>query len=208
MRLQPLCSPAGLDTPHTLIFVFSVYSGFSRIWFWFWLRRVSVAALRLLAVASRYGAQTLEPVGSVLVAHGLSCTTACGIFLDQVSNPCPLHWQVDSYPLDHQGSPILFQLLVVANNPWSELMAYSSMTPVSASTVTCLGKRRLRICAPLSSLLLRALSSGLWLTQIQDGLILTRYICRGRIFKPCAMLRFWCIRTFEDLIQTSTGCFS
>ena len=105
MRLQPLCSPAGLDAPHTLIFVFSVYSGFSRIWFWFWLRRVSVAALRLLAVASRYGAQTLEPVGSVLVAHGLSCTTACGIFLDQVSNPCPLHWQVDSYPLDHQGSP-------------------------------------------------------------------------------------------------------
>ena len=25
-----------------------------------------------------------------------SCSTACGIFLDQGSNPCPLHWQVDS----------------------------------------------------------------------------------------------------------------
>ena len=33
---------------------------------------------------------------SVVVAHGLSCSAACGIFLDQGSNPCPLHWQVDS----------------------------------------------------------------------------------------------------------------
>ena len=42
--------------------------------------------------------------GSVVVAHGLSCSKACGIFLDQGSNPCPLHWQVDSLPLRHQGS--------------------------------------------------------------------------------------------------------
>ena len=34
--------------------------------------------------------------GSVTVAHGPSCSTACGIFPDQGSNPCPLHWQVDS----------------------------------------------------------------------------------------------------------------
>ena len=33
---------------------------------------------------------------SVVVAHGLSCSAACGIFLDQGSNPCPLHWQGDS----------------------------------------------------------------------------------------------------------------
>ena len=30
---------------------------------------------------------------------------ACGIFLNQGSNPCPLHWQVDSQPWHHQGSP-------------------------------------------------------------------------------------------------------
>ena len=30
------------------------------------------------------------------VAHGLSCSMARGIFLDQGSNPCPLHWQADS----------------------------------------------------------------------------------------------------------------
>ena len=29
---------------------------------------------------------------------------ACGAFPDQGSNLCPLHWQVDSYPLCHQGS--------------------------------------------------------------------------------------------------------
>ena len=43
--------------------------------------------------------------GSVVVAHGPSCSAACGIFPDQGSNPCPLHWQVDSQPLCHQGSP-------------------------------------------------------------------------------------------------------
>ena len=32
---------------------------------------------------------------------------ACGILLDQGSNLCPLHWQVDSLPLNHQGSPTL-----------------------------------------------------------------------------------------------------
>ena len=34
----------------------------------------------------------------------LSCSTACGIFSDQGSNLCLLHWQVDSLPLSLQGS--------------------------------------------------------------------------------------------------------
>ena len=42
----------------------------------------------------------LQSTGSVVVAHGLSCSAACGIFPDQGSNPCPLHWQVR-----HQGRP-------------------------------------------------------------------------------------------------------
>ena len=45
--------------------------------------------------------------GSAIVAHGLSRSAACGIFPDQGSNPCPLHWQADSQPLRHQGSPSL-----------------------------------------------------------------------------------------------------
>ena len=43
--------------------------------------------------------------GSAIVAHGPSCSTAHGILPDQGSNPCPLHWQADSQPLRHQGSP-------------------------------------------------------------------------------------------------------
>ena len=43
--------------------------------------------------------------GSVVVAHGPSCSAACGILPDQGSNACPLHWQADSQPLRHQGSP-------------------------------------------------------------------------------------------------------
>ena len=52
--------------------------------------------------------------GSVVVAHGPSCSAARGIFPDQGSNPCPLHWQADSQPLRHQGSPwCLFVIKVI-----------------------------------------------------------------------------------------------
>ena len=54
--------------------------------------------------------------GSVVVAHGPSCYAACGIFPDQGSNPCPLHWQADSQPLRHQGSPWVY---VFWFNIWS-----------------------------------------------------------------------------------------
>ena len=42
------------------------------------------------------GARGLGTQASVVVAHGLSCSAACGIFPDQGSNPCTLHWQADS----------------------------------------------------------------------------------------------------------------
>ena len=45
------------------------------------------------------------------MAHGPSCSAACGIFPDQGSNPCPLHWQADSQPLRHQGSPKKWHIL-------------------------------------------------------------------------------------------------
>ena len=40
-------------------------------------------------------------VGSGVAAHRLSWPGACEIFPDQRSHPCPLHWQVNSLPLDH-----------------------------------------------------------------------------------------------------------
>ena len=51
------------------------------------------------------GAQAPGHIGSVVAAHRLSCPVACETFPDQGSNPCPLHWQVDSSPVSHQGSP-------------------------------------------------------------------------------------------------------
>ena len=36
------------------------------------------------------------------MAHGASCFAACGIFPDQGSSPCLLHWQADSLPLNCQ----------------------------------------------------------------------------------------------------------
>ena len=50
----------------------------------------------LISVASRCRAWAVGAQASVVVAQGLSCSAACGIFPDQGSNPCPLHWQVDS----------------------------------------------------------------------------------------------------------------
>ena len=44
-------------------------------------------------------APRLQSTGSTLVAHGLSCSLARGIFPDQGSNPYLLHWQADSLPL-------------------------------------------------------------------------------------------------------------
>ena len=43
-----------------------------------------------------------------LVANGLSCSTACGIFPEQGSHSRLLHQQQDSLLLSHQASPISF----------------------------------------------------------------------------------------------------
>ena len=62
------------------------------------------------------GAWALGVRASVVVAHGLSCSAACGVFPAQGSNPCPLRWQADSKPLCHQESPdgswLLIDLLI------------------------------------------------------------------------------------------------
>ena len=52
--------------------------------------------------------------GLVVVTYGPSCSAACGILPDQGSNPCPLHWQADSQPLRHQGSPVGRFLITVS----------------------------------------------------------------------------------------------
>ena len=60
---------------------------------------------QLQNVDSTFAVPRLQSTGSIVVALGLSCPVACGIFLDQGSNPCLLNQQVDSLPQNHQGSP-------------------------------------------------------------------------------------------------------
>ena len=50
----------------------------------------------------------LQSTGSIVVAHGHSCSIACGIFF-----PILLHWQADSLPLSQQGSPGIMQGFVL-----------------------------------------------------------------------------------------------
>ena len=69
-----------------------------------WLLFVAVRRLLILwwflllsSTGSRcMGFSSCSTQDSVVVAHGLSCSAACGIIPDQGSNPCPLHWQADS----------------------------------------------------------------------------------------------------------------
>ena len=61
--------------------------------------------------------------GSVIVAHGPSCSAACGILPDQGSNPCPLHYQADSQPLRHQGSPWNLLLKNFSFPIWGQMLA-------------------------------------------------------------------------------------
>ena len=58
--------------------------------------------------ASAVAAHGLQSTGSVVVMNRLSCSLACGLLLEQILNPCPVHWQADSQPLDHQGKPLHF----------------------------------------------------------------------------------------------------
>ena len=80
-----------------------------------------IAVRRPLTIAASLVASTgSRRAGSAIVAHGSSCSAACGIFPDQGLNPCPLHWQADSQPLRHQGSPkwlFYFQVLLNSVSP-------------------------------------------------------------------------------------------
>ena len=104
----------------------SFFFNFIFIFIYFWLCWVFVSVRGLSLVAPSRGQSSSQcaglslswpllmrstgsrRAGSVVVAHGPSCSAACGIFPDQGSNPCPLHWQADSQPLRHQGSPKFF----------------------------------------------------------------------------------------------------
>ena len=119
--------------------------------FYFWLCWVFVSVRGLSLVLASEGHSSLRCVGlsllrplllrstgsrragSVVVAHGPSCSAACGIFPDQGSNPYPLHRQAGSQPLHQQGSR-----WVIFKHTFSHLTGYSSTVSLQhASTMIC-----------------------------------------------------------------------
>ena len=113
----------GSECPKGSILFLIFFNKFIYLFIHFWLFWVIVSVRGLPLVVASGGHSSLQcaglslswplllrstgsrRAGSVIVAHGPSCSAACGIFPDQGSNPCPLHWQADSQPLRHQGSP-------------------------------------------------------------------------------------------------------
>ena len=121
------------------------------IYFWLCWVFVSVRGLSLVAASGGHsssrcaGLSLSRPLllqstgsrraGSVGVAHGLSCSAACGILPDQDSNPCPLHWQADSQPLHHQGSPYFILFLRSLILDMGFLASLSLILPVSKVSI-------------------------------------------------------------------------
>ena len=94
------------------VFIAALFYSCSELGALFTLLGPGISLLQLLSVqvtGSRVQASVavtprLQSTGSTVV-HGLSCSVACGIFLDQGSNPCLLPWRADSSPLSHQRNP-------------------------------------------------------------------------------------------------------
>ena len=105
-----------MKTPGTDGLADSINYSFLKMYFWLHWVFTDAHGLSLVVVSRGYSnsgawashcggfysprAQVLEPWSWVVVVHRLSCPMACGIFLEQGSSPCPLHWQGDSKPLD------------------------------------------------------------------------------------------------------------
>lgn len=83
-----------------LLWVFLLHRGFLWLWRAGLLSRCGAAHRGGFSCS---GAWALGLAGSTVVTHGLSCSVAREIFPDEGSNLCPLHWQVSSYALCHQG---------------------------------------------------------------------------------------------------------
>ena len=123
--------------------------------------------------------------GSAIVAHGPSHSAACGIFPDQGSNPCPLHWQADSQPLRRQGSPLF---LIYR---WKHLWLREVMELNQGHTASSAAEPELEaiihwLSISLSSLPEFAKEWFLPSPHLQSG-------WRGTLLAPCPVVLLWSI---------------
>ena len=99
-----------------------------------WLSRCWAWTLGM--VASVVAVPRLWSTGSIVAAHGLSCSTACGILLDQGLSMRLLQWQAGSLLLGHQGSPRVFKSLYLTVSSsfifaiWGDFLRSSAISEV------------------------------------------------------------------------------
>ena len=168
-----------------------------------------LAAVRglLIAVASLVEHRLQGTQTSVVVAHRLGCSVACGIFLDQGLNPCLLHWQVYFSPLSYQGSPGMRWFLAGVGN-WAVLcieggLTVASLHPREASRTPCMRPMSAdTLCAPDCSISSqrRGLGTSRW-CGCQPTLRRCVPLCR---LETCELSPASC----EDLASALTACTS
>ena len=97
-------------------------------------------------------------MGLVVAAQGPSNSTTCGIFLDQGSNSCLLHWQEESLPPSHRGSPLLhFWRIILQTTEFSVGVFFflSQYFKYFTPFLSCMhgfwgeGKCNLYLCSPM-----------------------------------------------------------
>ena len=93
-----------------------------------------------------------------------SCSEAWGVFLDQGSNPCPLHWQLDSYPLYHQESPPITLLTEWLIHERGEVLTETPSYPVARLFDPAQNCKKMFISSSALPGVLWVMSKKLWAT--------------------------------------------
>ena len=111
---------------------------------YFWLHWVFIAA-HGLSLAAQAGfslrwpllLQSMDSRRTSFSRCGSQAQLPCGMWEipDQGLNPCPLNWQAESYPLDHQGSPLHISYCLSSLSTWAALLVSS----LAKTDVTSLG---------------------------------------------------------------------
>ena len=130
-----------------------------------------------------------------------------GIFPDQGLNPCPLHWQMDSQPLHHQGSPTppfkseLFPCLPSSYHAFLFLLGY--VNPISTIRYTGFSSHIAPLltlsCHSLLSLSISFTESPLLVTQSRG---LQIFLVKSQIVKNLGLCRLR-----GSILSTLSHCF-
>ena len=150
--------------------------------------RVAVVVVQLLGCVQLFEipwtVSRQAPWGSPGKSPGVGCHFLLqGIFPGQGSNPCLLHWQVDSLPLSHQGSPPAVALCPLVAAPGmvglcplitpAALHLHPSASHLPIPGATCQGLNPLRLAGSSGSKQLEVPTGTEWAWMGQHWSVLT-----------------------------------